>query len=167
MKGLPMSEWLLSRWRIPASRDWSADGGRTWPEVVDAHLALLDENSAIRAKYLATPNWLDLCGLPMGYVDLGPVRTLRAQRAVFPHWTDAGPWGPAGSVVLANVGDLARTAGMFSDGALKSHTEEMIPDLVARSPAPTKQGWNTRGRFPIYLGSSNSNRRTQQGFMAE
>lgn len=147
VEGLPMSEWLLSRWQIPASGDWSADAGRTWPEVVDAHLALLNENPAIRARYLATPNWLDLYGLPMGYVDLGPVRTLRAQRAVFQHWTDAGPWGPAGSVVLANVGDLARSAGMFSDGALKSHAEEMIPNPAAESLTPPTEPAPT----PVYV----------------
>lgn len=31
VEGLPMSEWLLSRWQIPASGDWSADGGGRGP----------------------------------------------------------------------------------------------------------------------------------------
>mgnify|MGYP001258910376 CR=1 FL=1 len=94
--GVPMAEWLLSVWQIPATADWLSDVGRPWEEVVDAHLALFDQNAAIAARFYAVSNWLDLYGLPMAYADFGPVRTLRAQRAVFQHWTDAGPWGPAG-----------------------------------------------------------------------
>ena len=133
-EGLPVGEWLLSKWQIPESRYWSADGRRTWPEVMDAHLALLKESAVIRDRFFAAPNWLDLYGLPMGFVDLGPVRTLRAQRAVFQHWTDAEPWGPAGSVAPANVGDLARAAGMFSDGALQSHGADTVPVPAEAEP---------------------------------
>ena len=134
--GLPIADWLLSRWQIPATADWSGDAGLPWPEVVDAHLALLDQNPAIAARFYAVPNWLELYGLPMAYADLGPVRTLRAQRAVFQHWTDAGPWGPAGSVVLANVGDLAGGAGVFSDASRVAHGADTIPDPAAGSTAP-------------------------------
>jgi hypothetical protein len=89
--GVPMAEWLLSVWQIPATADWLSDVGRPWEEVVDANLALLDQNAAIAARFYAISNWLDLYGLPTAYADFGPVRTLRAQRAVFQHWTDAGP----------------------------------------------------------------------------
>ncbi len=57
------------------------------------------------------------------------------------------------------------------EGALTDFNRVLEIELPPRrrtclAPAPTKQEWNTRGRFPIYLGSSNSNRRTQQGFLA-
>ncbi len=70
----------------PASRDWSGDVGLAWEDVVDRHLAVLDENSAIKARFLADADWLNHYGLPMGYEDFGDVRVVRAQRAAFQQW---------------------------------------------------------------------------------
>ena len=50
----------------PPSRDWSGDVGLPWEDVVQRHLALLDENPAIRNKFRADPDWLNHYGLPDG-----------------------------------------------------------------------------------------------------
>lgn len=75
--------WLDSVRQTPPSFDHSADQGQDWDGVVRRHLALLDVNPAIKAKYLSYPEAIQRFGLPMSYKDYGNVFVVRAQRAAF------------------------------------------------------------------------------------
>ncbi len=121
----------------PPSRDWSGHVGLEWAAVVLRHLAVLDENPAIKAKFLADSDWLNHYGLPMAYEDLGDVRIMRAQRAVFQQWMIEVPWASAGQVVVANGGDIAKELGLFRAAAGVPHASTESPAVVSETePAP-------------------------------
>ena len=52
---------------VPAHAVWPQDAGASWAQIVANHLALLDQNPVIKAKFLEKPNWLQLYGLPIAY----------------------------------------------------------------------------------------------------
>lgn len=106
-------EWLLVRRQTPPPEDTRPDTGLPWDQVVARHLQLLDREPRIKARFLEEPAWLERYGLPMSYQDFGPVAVLRAQRATFQLWKTAMPWAAAGTVTVANGGDLAKEAGLF------------------------------------------------------
>ena len=111
---------------IPRSNDWLEDRGQPWPEIVANHIALLDENAAIKAAYLAEGKLgrdpITINGLPMGIRDYGDVIVLRAQRRAFQLWRIETPWSRIGEVVVVNGGDLAKEL-------------DLIP-LAAQTPEP-------------------------------
>jgi hypothetical protein len=104
----------------PPSRDWASDQGKPWAAVVQAHLAILDADPAIKARYLSDPDWLDHYGLPMALQDMGPAVVMRGQRAVIQHWkVDAPDSGVhAGDVTVALGGDIAKEAGLIPSAAM-------------------------------------------------
>lgn len=114
--------WLLEVKQVPPSADWSSDAGKSWPEVVANHLALLDLDPAIRATYFAQENAIQLYGLPMGARDFGNVFVIRAQRAVFQRWKVNTPWAAAGQVTIANGGDILKEAGLLPQVAVTPAT---------------------------------------------
>lgn len=111
--------WLEAVRQIPPSRDWSSDAGKPWEGVVANHLAVLDENPAIKRAFLSNPNWLEQYGLPMAMEDKGDQVVMRAQRGAFQQWKVAVPWAAAGQVTIALGGDIAKEAGgIIPQGAL-------------------------------------------------
>ena len=59
------------------------------------------------------------------------------QRAVLQLWLDDFPWARAGTVTVANGGDLAKQLGLFPQAALAPHAGNVIPaTLPAGSQAP-------------------------------
>lgn len=114
--------WLLANYQIPPAQDWSADAARSYPEIVAAHLALLDLNPSIRATYLAVQYPTELYGLPMGAGDFPNVFVIRAQRAAFQYWKTDTPWAKAGDVTVANGGDVIKASGLFPDYAITPAT---------------------------------------------
>ena len=109
--------WLSAFKQTPPSKDWSSDQGQPWDKVVASHMALLDQNPAIRAAYQTDPGALDHYGLPMGYADLGNVAVLRCQRAVFQQWKVATQFATTNQVLVANGGDNAKDAGLVPSTA--------------------------------------------------
>lgn len=103
--------WLEAVRQIPPSRDWSSDAGKSWDGVVANHLAVLDENPAIKRAFLSNPNWLEQYGLPMAMEDKGDQVVMRAQRGAFQQWKVTVPWAAAGQVTIALGGDIAKEAG--------------------------------------------------------
>lgn len=110
--------WLLEVKQVPPARDWSSDNGKAWPEIVQNHLALLDQDPEIKRYYQSVPFNTDLFGLPMGARDFGNVFVVRAQRVVFQHWKINVPWAKAGDVVIANGGDVMKESGVFPSNAV-------------------------------------------------
>ena len=96
---------------VPPHQVIESDGDGDFGSVARAHLALLDENPAIKARFLGEPEWLSLYGLPIRYeereVDGDPqgLQLLRTQRTVFEIWNVAAPGITVGRVNLQNVPD--------------------------------------------------------------
>jgi len=110
-------DWLLAQFQVPKSQSWSSDAGKTWPDVVANHLAILDQAPAVKAAYLADPDYLDHFGLPMAVADEGNVVVVRCQRVVFQLWKQDVPWAKAGQVTVALGGDIAKQAGLVPQAA--------------------------------------------------
>ncbi|MBI2953650.1 MAG: M1 family metallopeptidase [Chloroflexi bacterium] len=113
-----MDGWLEAFRQVPQIADWSADAGRNWPDVVQAHRTLLEVNPAIKARYSSVADPVKLFGLPMSFGDMGNNYTLRAQRVVIQQWKVDVPWAAAGDVTVANGGDIAKEAGLLPLDAL-------------------------------------------------
>lgn len=113
-----LDPWLESFRQVPRHQALPEDAGQPFDVITANHLALLDANPDIRAKFLAVPNWLTRFGLPIAYQDFGAVRVVRAQRVVLQQWTTDTDWARAGQVIFANSGHMAREAGLFPDWAV-------------------------------------------------
>jgi len=106
--------WLLVYRQTPRPADTAADIGLSWPQVEQHHWGMLDTNAAIKARYWADSDPVDHLGLPMAAADMGNNFVVRAQRGVFQYWKVNVPWAKQGEVTIANAGDLAKEAGLFS-----------------------------------------------------
>ena len=123
-------EWLAAEpRRIPAHQGLPEDAGASFDQVVQNHLAILDNADAgIREAFEGTPNWLARLGLPIAYADYGDLRVLRAQRGVLRQSvTD----GQVGAVEVVGAGALARDAGLFPTEGLAPTQPRLPADLTA------------------------------------
>jgi len=126
--------WLMSTKQTPPAFDNGSDDGKTWNQIVARHLAELDWNPAIKARYFADPDPVVHFGLPQSYADEGNVLVVRCQRAVFQQWKQDVPWARAGQVTLANGGDIAKQANLLPPDVLA--TESAAALLVAPLDVP-------------------------------
>ena len=85
------------------------------------------------AAYLETaPDADALLGLPTSTVeDMGAFSAVRFQGGALQQWKQAMPWAPAGGVTLANVGTLAREAGLYPP-------EPFAPTVVSPEERPDR-----------------------------
>ncbi|MBI4494420.1 MAG: hypothetical protein HY690_16685 [Chloroflexi bacterium] len=105
--------WLQAARQTPAPFDTRPDAGQPWEQVLARHVALLDSNPALKARFLAEADWINRFGLPMSVADYPNLSVVRAQRAVLQQWKSDLPWARAGEITLANGGDLAKEAGLI------------------------------------------------------
>ena len=126
--------WLASEREIPLQADYSAaDQGRSWNEVVKAHLALLEANVDLKKAYYSVSDPISRFGLPMsGVADTGDALMLRTQRAVLQLWKHDVPWAKAGQVTLANAGELARDSDVFGRDVFMP--EQFLPEQLSFDP---------------------------------
>ncbi len=116
---------------VPAHRVLEADRGATFGTIIRNHLALLDQNEAIKARFLSEPDWLNLYGLPIRYeereVDGHPqgVQMLRTQRTVFVVWNVPTPGTTVGRVNLQNVPDKVKK---LSDVIIPDHAKAPVDE---------------------------------------
>ncbi|MDE3075628.1 MAG: M23 family metallopeptidase [Chloroflexota bacterium] len=139
--------WLLQNRDVPVEGDFAAaDHGRSWAEVIKDHQVLLDAQPQIKAAYFSVPDPLSRFGLPMsGLIETPDALTLRTQRAVFQLWRQDTPWAKAGQVTLANAGELARDAQLFSQQIFEP--EERFPEeMLGPFPLP----WEPHGPQPAF-----------------
>jgi hypothetical protein len=128
---LGKDDWLLRVRQTPPPRPFP-DAGESWPEVATAHLAVLDQNPAIKRAYGAVVgDPVQANGLPVSDVtDMGNHYALRAQRVVFQQWKEDVPWARKGEVTVALGGDIAEELGVLPN------PEALKPTCVAGPPAP-------------------------------
>ena len=99
---------------VPLHQVLEADRGVDFATITRNHLALLDQNAAIKERFLSEPDWLNLYGLPIRYeereVNGHPqgLQMLRAQRTVFVIWNVPAPGTTVGRVNLQNVPDKVK-----------------------------------------------------------
>ena len=123
-------DWLAAYRQIPQSFDWSDDDPiNDWEGTVQNHLrrvfepqpgdtpALGAARAALKARFLADPNWLQHAGLPLAIQDFGPMVVMRAQRVALQYWNVKVPWANAGDVTLVLGGDIAKEAGLIPRAA--------------------------------------------------
>ena len=123
-------EWLVVYRQIPQSFDWSDDDPiNDWEGTVQNHLrrvfepqpgdtpALRAARAALKARFLADPNWLQHAGLPLAVRDFGPMVVMRAQRVALQYWKVTMPWANVGDVTLVLGGDVAKEAGLVPAAA--------------------------------------------------
>ncbi len=115
-----MDEWLQDYRQTPKPFDPKPDTGLSWEKVAARHLAFLDTNPAIKARFLSNPHWLEQYGLPVAHADMGTSFVIRAQRAVFQYWKEDVPWAKKGEVTVANGGDLAKEAYLWPSEAINA-----------------------------------------------
>ena len=136
---------------VPAHAVLPEDAGASWAQIEANHLALLDQNPIIKAKFLEKPNWIDLYGLPIAYeaqeIDGNPqgAQVLRAQRAVWRIFNVEAPGTAIGVPHLLNVPDM-----------IKQQFDDVIIPASASIPTVTTPGCiafssNRDGDFDIYV----------------
>lgn len=111
--------WLQAAWMTPPPASTADDAGLPWSQVVARHQGYLDASAPLKAAYFAVTDPLDRYGLPVSPVtDEGPALVVRCQRAVLQLWKQAMPWAAAGSVTVANAGDILKASGLIAASAL-------------------------------------------------
>ncbi|MCY4114853.1 MAG: hypothetical protein OXG33_13090 [Chloroflexi bacterium] len=99
---------------VPPHQVLEADRGADFATITRNHLALLEPNAAIKARFLSEPDWLNLYGLPIRYEEREVngnsqgLQMLRAQRTVFVIWNVPAPGTTVGRVNLQNVPDKVK-----------------------------------------------------------
>jgi len=132
---------------VPAHQWLEADRAANFRTIIQNHKAILEQNAAIRDRFLSEPDWLNLYGLPVSYAELeidgqaGAVQMLRAQRAVFVIWNVPVPGATVGRVNLQNVPDkLKRLSNVIiPDGAKAPVTQSALaslPSFTLPEPPP-------------------------------
>lgn len=133
---------------IPRSNAWTEDAGQPWPVIVANHLALLEEDAAIKAAYFAESGHgrdpITFNGLPMGIKDYGDVIVLRAQRRAFQLWKIETPWASVGEVVVVNGGDLAKELNLIPAPA-QAPVASPVPPLGYGDPAQGETAYRAAG----------------------
>lgn len=110
--------WLAQQRSTPKPLGADFDGNRNWDQILVARMALLEKDPAIKATYLAKSDPLRYYGLPTSpVVDMGNHNVMRLQRVVIQHWKQDVPWAKAGSITIANGGEIAVEAGLIPAGA--------------------------------------------------
>lgn len=124
-------ERLLDRFETPLP-ELRVEGSITVPSAAaEPYLALLDADPEIRAFYYAEPGGAARFGLPTGVGRFDDAVVVRFQRAVVQRWLVNVPWAAQGTITVANVGELAREAGLIPTSALAVE-EQPVASLVSR-----------------------------------
>ena len=145
---------------VPAHAVLPEDAGAPFAQIVENHLALLDQNPKIKAAFLAESDWLNLFGLPIAYeereVNGNPqgLQLLRAQRIVFEVWNVPAPGTSLGAVGRQNVPDKVKKLDnvIIPNGAkqpvTRSVAESLAPPPTVR-PANGLTGYGIQGEFRL------------------
>ena len=129
---------------VPPHQVLDADRGADFATITRNHLALLDQNAAIKERFLREPDWLNLYGLPISYeereVNGHPrgLQMLRAQRTVFVIWNVPAPGTTVGRVNLQNVPDKVKRLSnvIIPDGAKVPVAQNEVAELPTFTLAP-------------------------------
>ncbi len=136
------------------------DAGASFAQIVDNHLAILDQNQKIKDAFLAESDWLNLFGLPIAYdereVSGNPqgLQLLRAQRIVFEVWNVPAPGTSLGAVGRQNVPDkVKKLDNVIIPNTAKQPVTQAIAESLAPPPtvlpADGLTGYGIQGEFRL------------------
>jgi hypothetical protein len=107
--------------------------------IVHLRFAWLNNDGPIFERYLDTPHYFTLYGLPTSEVqDLGPYLAVRFQRVVMYHWKTGVPWADAKGVSVSRAGELIKELGLIPDLALQP--KDSLAGELVRSALPVSTG---------------------------
>lgn len=99
---------------VPEPEAFNDETGLSFGQIIAKRTALLESEPALLAVYQAAADPLRNYGLPQSSVrQYDGLRAIRLQRVVLQIWTSDFPWAQAGTVTIANGGDLAKQLGLF------------------------------------------------------
>ena len=105
---------------VPEAETFADEGSLGFDEIIQKRIALLEAEPRLLATYRSVSDPLLTYGLPTSRVrQYEGLRSIRLQRAVLQLWTSDFPWARAGTVTVANGGDLAKQVGMFTGALLQ------------------------------------------------
>jgi hypothetical protein len=125
--------WLQRTYQVPTSPGGD-DAAMSWDDVLALHMALLEAYPALSEFYANQPQALDTYGLPVSVGEYGSMVVVRLQRGMLQLWTVDGPWGPAGTVVAGNAGDMAKEVGLWPTAALAPEAAPQVTSAEDESP---------------------------------
>ncbi|MBV8087116.1 MAG: hypothetical protein JO247_20090 [Chloroflexi bacterium] len=106
--------WLLSSKGIPQQVAGDVVPGKSWDQVSQERYSLLDSHPAVKTAYFATRDPVNTYGLPTSnWLEQPVVSVLRFDNVVFQLWKQLVPWAAAGTVQLANGGELLKDSGLL------------------------------------------------------
>jgi S1-C subfamily serine protease len=110
---------------VPETESFADEATLGFNEIVQKRIALLEVEPQLLATYRSVPDPLLSYGLPTSRVrQYEGLRSIRLQRAVLQLWTSDFPWARAGTVTVANGGDLAKQVGMFAGAPLRPESAD-------------------------------------------
>ena len=99
---------------VPEPEAFNDETGLSFGQIIAKRTALLEAEPALLAVYRSVADPLRNYGLPQSSVrQYDGLRAIRLQRVVLQIWTSDFPWATAGTVTIANGGDLAKQLGLF------------------------------------------------------
>ena len=108
----------LAELLVPEPDAFDDEAGLDFGQIIAKRTALLGAERSFLTTYQAATDPLRIYGLPQSRVrDYDGLRAIRLQRAVLQIWTRDFPWAQAGTVTIANGGDLAKQLGLFRQAA--------------------------------------------------
>ncbi|MBI4321825.1 MAG: hypothetical protein HY675_25305 [Chloroflexi bacterium] len=136
---LGKDDWLSDQKWIPKPLEHLAQGSDDVLDgVLDARLALLDEDAGIKYHFFSNPAAQLVYGLPMSRAEVhGTVVTMRFQRAAVQRWLIDSAQAKEGDVTAMNIGDIAKELGVFPAAALEP--------VDAPAPPPSRVMASSRG----------------------
>ncbi|MCY4112294.1 MAG: hypothetical protein OXF96_10195, partial [Chloroflexi bacterium] len=144
---------------VPSHQVLEADRGANFATITRNHLALLDQNAAIKERFLGEPDWLNLYGLPIRYeereVNGNPqgLQLLRAQRTVFVIWNVPAPGTTVGRVNLQNVPDKVKRLSNVIIPPVARHEVAGLPVFTLTPPSAAQSQQTTAGARFIAISS--------------
>jgi len=130
-----LDDWLQAEKGIPPPGDNSAEQSLSFDQIRAGRLALLDQNDAIKKRFLSERNWADFYGLPVSFGETDQAFVLRAERSVFYQWKVDVPWARRGTVTIADGGDLAKEAALLPDDVLAPEVPTVYHAAQPEKPA--------------------------------
>ena len=135
-------DYLLNARQTPPPANFGQEEqGMSFQQIMAKRYALLDAYPAIKARFFAVSDPLNLNGLPVAPVtDMGNVYVLRTQRIIIQQWKQDVPWAKAGDVTVALGGDIAKETGLIA--AQDAQAVVPVAPGNTNTPLPPSTGEN-------------------------
>ncbi len=127
LSAMGLDEVLEQKKRVPRPAKFDDDGLPS-DRFVQARLALLDANPAIKGIYWDSYDPIGEHGLPVSQVeDMGRAYVIRNQRDAIQQWKNDEEWARAGEITMVDGGSIARDFGLVPQEAAELEYPPGVP----------------------------------------